>query len=59
MSAAAVAGHYGNLLDGYVVDAADAQGIGAKVHIAPTLMTTLEDRDALARTVLDFADRLK
>ena len=59
VSAAAVAGHYGNLLDGYVVDAADAQGIGAKVHIAPTLMTTLEDRDALARTVLHFADRLK
>ena len=29
-----------------------------KLHVAPTLMTTLEDREALARTVLAFADSL-
>ena len=32
--------------------------VRAKVHVAPTLMTTLEDRERLARTVLDFADSL-
>lgn len=59
VSSAAVAARYGELLDGYVVDAGDAEGIGAKAHVAPTLMTTLEDREALARAVLDFADRLR
>ena len=39
-------------------DSADAKGIRAKLYVAPTLMTTLEDREALARTVLDFADSL-
>ncbi len=59
VSSAAVAARYGELLDGYVVDAGDADGIRAKAHVAPTLMTTLEDREALARAVLDFADRLR
>jgi LPPG:FO 2-phospho-L-lactate transferase len=59
VNAASVAGRYGDLLDGYIVDQADAQGIPGKVHIAPTLMTTLADREALARTVLAFADSLK
>lgn len=59
VSSAAVAARYGELLDGYVVDAGDAEGIRAKAHVAPTLMTTLEDREALARAVLDFADRLR
>jgi len=58
VSSAAVAERYGDLLDGYVVDAADSRDIRTKLHIAPTLMTTLEDREALARTVLDFADSL-
>lgn len=55
VSSAAVAARYGALLDGYVVDA-DSGDISTKQHVAPTLMTTLEDREALARTVLDFAD---
>lgn len=59
VSSAAVAARYGELLDGYVVDAGDADGIRSKAHVAPTLMTTLEDREALARAVLDFADRLR
>ena len=58
VSSAAVAGRYGDLLDGYVVDAADSGDIGPKLHIAPTLMTTLAAREALARIVLGFADSL-
>jgi LPPG:FO 2-phospho-L-lactate transferase len=58
VSSATVAERYGDLLSGYVVDSADAKGVRAKLHVAPTLMTTLEDREALARTVLDFADSL-
>jgi LPPG:FO 2-phospho-L-lactate transferase len=58
VSSATVAERYGDLLSGYVVDSADSKGIRAKLHVAPTLMTTLEDREALARTVLDFADSL-
>ncbi len=58
VSSASVVARYGALLDGYVVDQADAQGIAAKVHIAPTLMTSLADKEALARTVVAFADSL-
>src|SRR5262249_15559251 len=60
-SAAAVAERYGDLLDGYVMDIADAEEAGhvaAKVTLAPTLMTTLAEREALARTVLEAADVL-
>ena len=57
VSAAAVATRYGSLLDGFVTD--DPRGVPGNVCTAPTLMTTLEDREALARTVLDFADSLK
>ena len=31
----------------------------ARLHVAPTLMTTLDDKKALARTVLTFADSLR
>jgi len=58
VSAASAAGRYGDLLAGYVVDSDDAEGVRAKMHVAPTLMTTLEDRERLARTVLGFADSL-
>jgi LPPG:FO 2-phospho-L-lactate transferase len=58
VSSAAVAGRYGSLISGYVVDQADAQGISTKLHIAPTLMTTVADKEALARTVLAFAETL-
>jgi LPPG:FO 2-phospho-L-lactate transferase len=57
-SAGAVARRYGDLLDGYVVDFADMDqvaGIGARVTLGQTLMTTLADREALARTVLQAA----
>jgi LPPG:FO 2-phospho-L-lactate transferase len=60
-SAAAVAQRYGALLDGYVIDvedAAEAAHVAAKVTLAPTLMTTLAEREQLARVVLEAADSL-
>ena len=61
VSAGGVAARYGDLLDGYIVDHADADGIGnisARVTIAKTLMTSLQDRETLARVTLDAADAL-
>jgi LPPG:FO 2-phospho-L-lactate transferase len=62
-SAAAVARRYGALLDGYVVDEADAAEAGAirgpRVTLARTLMTTPEHREALARVVLGAAESLR
>jgi LPPG:FO 2-phospho-L-lactate transferase len=58
VSSASVAERYDTLLDGYIVDRGDAAGIPGKVHVAPTLMTTLADKEALARTALAFADSL-
>ncbi|HWD60395.1 MAG TPA: 2-phospho-L-lactate transferase [Stellaceae bacterium] len=62
VSAAAVARHYRDFLAAYVADEADRDavaGLELPVVLAPTLMVTLEDREALARTVLDAADRLR
>ncbi|HWY96292.1 MAG TPA: 2-phospho-L-lactate transferase CofD family protein, partial [Steroidobacteraceae bacterium] len=61
VSGAAVARRYAGIVDGFVVDRADAlpeswQDI--KFFSAATLMTTSEDRLRLARTVLQTADRL-
>jgi LPPG:FO 2-phospho-L-lactate transferase len=61
-SAGVVADRYSDFLDGYVIDHADMAevvSIDAKVTLAQTLMTTLEDREALARTVLDAAAVLR
>jgi LPPG:FO 2-phospho-L-lactate transferase len=60
-SAAEVARHYGDLIDGYVVDETDreiASLPGLAVKATRTLMTSLSDREALARAVLAFADEL-
>ncbi len=60
-SAGGVAARYEGLIDGYVVDYADLDQvarISAKVTLAQTLMTTLADREALARTVLQAASVL-
>ena len=57
-SASAVAQRYGTLIDGFVVDFADMDqvaSIGARVTLGQTMMTTLADREALARTVLGAA----
>ncbi len=56
VDAAAVARHYADLLDLYVIDTADADQAAAfavPVVAARTLMQTLADREALARTVLE------
>ena len=60
-TAAAVARQYGDLLDGYVLDHADAAcapELGISATMAHTLMLTLKDRDRLARETLAAADRL-
>lgn len=61
VDAATVAAHYRGLIDGYVVDTGDSE-MAAKpdlaVEVTKTLMQTLADREALARSVLTFADRL-
>jgi LPPG:FO 2-phospho-L-lactate transferase len=57
-SSSGVAHRYGDLIDGYIVDYADMDQvaqISAKVTLGQTLMTTLADREALARTVLQAA----
>src|SRR5499433_585303 len=59
VSAAAVAHRYRDLLDAYVLDRADAAAageLGIPVTLAHTLMTTLADREELARHVLASAD---
>jgi LPPG:FO 2-phospho-L-lactate transferase len=58
-SAAAVARHYAGLIDIYVIDRGDAETVAMpdmRTVKAATLMTTLADREALARAVLAFAD---
>jgi LPPG:FO 2-phospho-L-lactate transferase len=61
VDAASVARHYGDFLDLYVADEADRDAVaslGLPVVLAPTLMTTIEDRETLARIVLAGADRV-
>jgi LPPG:FO 2-phospho-L-lactate transferase len=60
-SASAVAKRYGDLLDGYVMDSGDAEEaahVAPRVTLAPTVMTTLAEREQLARVVLEAADAL-
>ena len=57
-SAAAVARRYGDLIGAYIVDHADAPSccdLDCRVVAAKALMTTLADREALARIVLETA----
>jgi LPPG:FO 2-phospho-L-lactate transferase len=58
--AAAVAQHYEDILDVFIADEGDAneiEDLGIPVRLARTLMSTIEDREALARTVLAAAGR--
>ena len=53
--------HYGDLVDAWIIDSADskdAAGFTRPVRVAPTLMLTDADKDALARAVLELADGL-
>jgi LPPG:FO 2-phospho-L-lactate transferase len=56
-----VATHYAGIIDGYVIDEADARLaalLDLPVETTRTLMQSLEDREALAHAMLDFADRI-
>ena len=56
-----VARHYGELLDGFVMDQQDADlagGVAVETLVTQTVMRTLEDRVALADAVLAFCERL-
>ena len=60
ISAAAVARYYADILDIYVADETDADEVAelaVPVILTRTMMTSLEDRDALARKVLAAAGR--
>jgi LPPG:FO 2-phospho-L-lactate transferase len=60
VGAAAVARHYEDILDVFIADEADAnevEDLGIPVRLARTLMSTIEDREALARVVLAAAGR--
>ena len=57
-SSLSVAKHYGDLLDGLVLDVADARqsdALSLPYLVTPTLMTTEADKRRLANEVLDFA----
>jgi len=57
VSPLAVAEHYRGLIDGFVLDERDAalaDCFDIKVHIANTLMTTLDDYERVARITLAF-----
>jgi LPPG:FO 2-phospho-L-lactate transferase len=59
--ATSVARLYDGLIDGFIADEADKGndfGSTAKVVFARTLMSSLVDRERLARTVLDVADAI-
>jgi LPPG:FO 2-phospho-L-lactate transferase len=61
VTASAVARRYADLLDGYVVDRADAaqaNEFDVAVMVTNTLMVSLVDREALACDVLGHADTL-
>jgi LPPG:FO 2-phospho-L-lactate transferase len=53
--------HYRGLIDGFVLDSRDAalaDRIDVPVQLCDTLMVTLEDRERVARSVLEFIQRL-
>jgi LPPG:FO 2-phospho-L-lactate transferase len=63
-SAVAIAAHYGNRIDGLVIDrcdsalAASIAEFGIGVRVSATLMETAEDEQRLAAETLDFAGSL-
>jgi LPPG:FO 2-phospho-L-lactate transferase len=62
VDAATVARHYHDFLDLYIADEADAAavaGLDVPVVLTRTLMQSLADREALARTVLAAAARIR
>lgn len=63
-SAFAIAEHYRDLIDGFVIDTADAvsadaiRDLGCQVRVTNTVMKSLQDRVSLARDVVAFAQEL-
>ncbi|MBM3509829.1 MAG: 2-phospho-L-lactate transferase [Alphaproteobacteria bacterium] len=63
-SVVGIARHYRDLVDGLVIDQVDGalasavEALGLAVHIAPTVMRTLDDKRTLARAVVGFASTL-
>jgi LPPG:FO 2-phospho-L-lactate transferase len=64
-SARRVAMEYLRLIDGFVIDSEDAamaddvKALGMEVLVTNTIMRTVEDRSALARAVLGFAETIR
>ena len=61
VNAQSVARHYQGLLSGFVLDTLDAELAGSlqiPARVTNTVMHSLQDREALARTVLEFAGEL-
>lgn len=64
-SAEAVARHYRDLLDGFILDVSDRgaaaaiEPVGMAVAATNTVMRTLDDKTALARFALEFAGTLR
>ncbi len=61
VTATAVADHYGDLIDGFVLDERDAAlaaEFDVPVGLADTLMTSPQDCERIARAALEFGQRL-
>jgi LPPG:FO 2-phospho-L-lactate transferase len=59
--ARSIASHYGDLIDGFVLDAQDEQAISnmsCPATVTNTVMQTLDDKVALARHCVAFCDRI-
>ena len=57
----AIESHYGDIVDAWIIDSADAKdaaGFDRPVRVASTLMRTDADKDALARALLELAAEL-
>lgn len=64
VSALSIARHYGDLLDGFILDttdhdmAEDVKSLGLEVTLCDTIMRSLDDKVRLAQVALDFAASL-
>ncbi len=64
VNSCSIARHYDGLIDALVIDEADAhervaiEALNIRVHTAPTIMNSVEDKEALARAVLGFVGAL-
>ncbi|MFM9940405.1 MAG: 2-phospho-L-lactate transferase [Hyphomicrobiaceae bacterium] len=58
----AIVAHYRGLIDGFVLDEADARQaatLGLPVAVTNTVMRSLEDRERVAHTAIEFCHRLR